>query len=709
MQALKKAERAKRSGLQEPEPDHTELEPRPPAREPYPYVADESPASTIKYELSLEPIEPAVERPHDPVPPQARHEVPHAEARIEPDMRLAEDARMATPADLDAIAAASADTGPSPRFAGDGGDAAYSAAGSTGSAHADAGRTGARADEVASAGGTAHAERTNGHVDAAVQAGGDTGRASGGPGEAASASGRTDARRTNGRGDAAVSADGEAAAGRTSGRAGAAARAGRAAAGESAAARRAAASASSEFAAQGASLAAKGPARARTAADIPSEHRGLDPARLRIAGLSGLLVLILGIFGYVYWKATMAPGPGAGLPMVPMPPPSATGASGIIVVPGATPAGAGQYAGGPGISPDPALAQGAAMPATIPGTSIATAPGAAPIAAPPAAVAPTPPQPSPVADAASGGTATATVQPVRERAPAARSAARTTVPTGPSAAQLASIEDPAMRREAMRDAAERQSRAIQEVQASQPAAAPGAMPAAAGVDPATLAAAGAPASAGGAVPAALAGGEVRISRSTNAAVVNPSIQSGYAAFQSGDLATARQQYQLALGQDPTSRDALLGLAAVALREQQGQQAAATYTRLLELDAGDPDALAGLVSLGAGDMQHSESRLKELLRRKPEAGSVHFALGNLYAKQARWNEAQQSFFRAYTSTPSNPDYAFNLAVGLDRLNQPRLAASYYQRALLLVQTVPASFDRTAAERRLQELGGPAAAP
>ncbi|MGB9989571.1 tetratricopeptide repeat protein [Massilia sp. SM-13] len=641
MQALKKAERAKRSGLQEPEPDGTELEPRPPAREPY--VADDSPATRIKHELSLEPIEPAVERPHDPVPPQARHEVPHPEARIEPDMRPAEDARMATPADLDAIAAASADTG-----------------------------------------------RANGHAgDAAAVGGSGEGHASG-------------------RADAATEADG----GRYAGRAGAGTRASRVAAGESAAARRAAASASSEFAAQGASLATKGPARARTAADIPSEHRGLDAARLRIAGLSGLLVLILGIFGYIYWKAAMAPGPGAGLPMVPMPPPSATGASGIIVVPGATPAGAGQYAGGPGIATDPAPAQGSATPAMIPGTSIATTPASASSAAPaamaPAVPATTAPAP-PVTDAASGAPATAAVQPVRERAPAARPAApRNTVPAGPSAAQLASIEDPAMRREAMRDAAERQARAIQEVQASQPAAAPGAMPAAAGVDPGTLAAT-APASAGGAAPAALAGGEVRISRSTNAAIVNPSIQSGYAAFQSGDLPTARQQYQLALGQDPTSRDALLGLAAVALREHQGQQAAATYTRLLELDAADPDALAGLVSLGAGDMQHSESRLKELLRRKPEAGPVHFALGNLYAKQARWNEAQQSFFRAYTSTPSNPDYAFNLAVGLDRLNQPRLAASYYQRALLLVQTVPASFDRTAAERRLQELGGPAAAP
>jgi tetratricopeptide (TPR) repeat protein len=673
MQALKKAERAKRSGLQEPEPDEP-LEARAPAREPY--VAEDSPAMAIRHELSLEPIEPiepAQERPHDPVPPQARHEVPHAtesahsDLRKEPDIRATDDAVMATAADMDAIAAASAGASQPAAGPASGANTVDPAAGDTAASGA---ARGAGIADPAGAGaiwGAGDPEAANG---AALGVGAVGPAATGGA-----------------RGAGSVDPLGAGTA------RGAAARAARAAAGESAAARRAAASASSQFSAQGASLAANGPARARTAADIPSEHAGLDAARLRIAGLSGLLVLILGIFGYVYWKATMAPGPGAGLPMVPMPPPSATGASGIIVTPAAVPAGAGQYAGGPGIATDPAAPAGVA-PAAIPGTSIAaTPPAAAPSSSVAPAVSPSPAAAAPVAAA-----------PVR----AARPAAPVTVPAGPTAAQIASIEDPAMRREAMRDAADRQARAIQEVQASQ-SASPGAMPAAAGAEPATLAAPVAAGGFAGSTPAALANGEVRISRSSNAPVINPSIQSGYAAFQAGDLAMARQQYQLALGQDPTSRDALLGIAAVSLRENQGQQAAATYIRLLELDASDPDALAGLVTLRAGDMQHSESRLKELLRRKPEAGPVHFALGNLYAKQARWTEAQQSFFRAYSASPSNPDYAFNLAIGLDRLNQPRLAASYYQRALLLVQTVPASFDRTAAERRLQELGGPAVAP
>ena len=86
--------------------------------------------------------------------------------------------------------------------------------------------------------------------------------------------------------------------------------------------------------------------------------------------------------------------------------------------------------------------------------------------------------------------------------------------------------------------------------------------------------------------------------------------------------------------------------------------------------------------------------------------MQFALGNLYARQGRWPEAQQSYFRAFTAAPTNPDYAFNLAVGLDRLNQGRLAQNYYQRALALAQAAPAGFDPNAVRKRLQELGATA---
>ena len=198
--------------------------------------------------------------------------------------------------------------------------------------------------------------------------------------------------------------------------------------------------------------------------------------------------------------------------------------------------------------------------------------------------------------------------------------------------------------------------------------------------------------------------QIQVVRNDAALQVAPGVQQGYQALSTGQLAPARQQYEAVLAQDPANRDALLGLATVALREQQSAQAAALYVRLLELNPDDGVALAGLVGLRQGDLVQSEARLKAILERTPDSGPVLFALGNVYARQRRWNEAQQQFFRAYSATPDNPDYAFNLAVGLDRLNQPRLASSYYQRALSLAQAAPAGFDRAAAQARLQELGG-----
>ena len=80
----------------------------------------------------------------------------------------------------------------------------------------------------------------------------------------------------------------------------------------------------------------------------------------------------------------------------------------------------------------------------------------------------------------------------------------------------------------------------------------------------------------------------------------------------------------------------------------------------------------------------------------------FALGNLYAQQGRWSDAQQVYFRAVGAAPDNPDYVYNLAIGLDRLNQGKLALGYYQRALALAQDKAVGFDRNALRKRMHEL-------
>jgi Tfp pilus assembly protein PilF len=184
--------------------------------------------------------------------------------------------------------------------------------------------------------------------------------------------------------------------------------------------------------------------------------------------------------------------------------------------------------------------------------------------------------------------------------------------------------------------------------------------------------------------------------------INPALGKAYQYFMNGDLAAAQQQYQTVLQQDANNRDALLGMAAIAIQRRQDAQAGSFYFHLLELDPNDPDAIAGIVSLQGGDPIEMESRLKKALAQNPQSGALQFALGNLYAKQSRWPDAQQSYFHAYGAEPGNPDYALNLAVSLDRLNQEKLALEFYQRALTLAESKPGNFNKVAIRERIKQL-------
>ena len=185
--------------------------------------------------------------------------------------------------------------------------------------------------------------------------------------------------------------------------------------------------------------------------------------------------------------------------------------------------------------------------------------------------------------------------------------------------------------------------------------------------------------------------------------VNPQIASAYQAFQAGDLAAAERDYRLVLKSEPKNTDALHGLAAIGLHRGQPEATEDLYLRILEADPKDNAAQAGLISLrGQVDPTQSESRLKNLLASQPDSPTLHFALGNLYARQGRWNEAQQAYFRAYTIDGENPDYQFNLAVSLEQLRQPKLALQYYQGALAAATQRPAAFDRNQVAGRVSEL-------
>lgn len=184
---------------------------------------------------------------------------------------------------------------------------------------------------------------------------------------------------------------------------------------------------------------------------------------------------------------------------------------------------------------------------------------------------------------------------------------------------------------------------------------------------------------------------------------NWTLEQAYEAFQTGRLDEAKYVYEEVLRKDSKNTDALLGLATIAARQGQSEWAQAYYLRALESDPSDATAQAGVLNTrGQANPGLSESRLKTALASQPESIALHFALGNLYARQNRWSEAQQACFRAYSSEPDNADFIFNLAVSLDHLHQKKLAAQYYRMALDVAANRHTSFDKSQANNRALEL-------
>lgn len=180
------------------------------------------------------------------------------------------------------------------------------------------------------------------------------------------------------------------------------------------------------------------------------------------------------------------------------------------------------------------------------------------------------------------------------------------------------------------------------------------------------------------------------------------LMTAYRAFQDGNYARAEENYRRVLQQDPRNRDALLGMAALAVkRGGTGGEAAKIYRHILALYPRDATAQAGLYALSPGS-EEAQSGLQQLARQQPAAA---FTLANLYAGQSRWSEAQSAYFLALSQDGANADYAFNLAVSLEHLQENKMAARYYRQALQHSANKTVSFDRKEAEARLKALETP----
>ena len=352
---------------------------------------------------------------------------------------------------------------------------------------------------------------------------------------------------------------------------------------------------------------------------------------------------------------------------------------------------------------NPGLLQRRPPPVTTP---IAQAPASKP-AAPPAPVVgsvPTPqpaPAPGPVA-AATPEPPAAAPKPVAAVAPSAAPAAPAAAPAPPAAVLAPPATTPAPPAMAASPAAAVASTPAQPPRAAAPAdtaSVPRAAAAAARTRPSV---ARAPQSGGGAARAKPADG-IAVTPESKPLAVNPTLASAYRALESARFAEAQSLYDQVVQREPRNVDALVGLAAVAVEQGNGEAAARYYMRVLEVEPNNAYAQTGMIGLvGRADPAAAESRLKQLIAREPSA-FLYFTLGNVYADRSMWAQAQGAYFQAHNLQPDNPDYAFNLAVSLERISQPRIATGYYRKAMQLAQERGyAGFDVKTAEERIRKL-------
>ncbi len=197
---------------------------------------------------------------------------------------------------------------------------------------------------------------------------------------------------------------------------------------------------------------------------------------------------------------------------------------------------------------------------------------------------------------------------------------------------------------------------------------------------------------------------LQLTSRTPVASVDPILLSAYQAFNRGDDVSAQQQYRQVLQRDVRNIDALLGMAAIAQRQEREADAIGWYQKVLEIEPRNTIAQSAIVrSQVNGDVIGAESHIKNLLAQQPEAANLHATLGNLYAEQNKWASAQEAYFNASRFAPNSADYAFNLAISLDQLGKSSLALAQYQRALALLNSSGASTpDKAQLETRIQAL-------
>ena len=183
--------------------------------------------------------------------------------------------------------------------------------------------------------------------------------------------------------------------------------------------------------------------------------------------------------------------------------------------------------------------------------------------------------------------------------------------------------------------------------------------------------------------------------------VSALLRKAWLSYNRKDYEAAGSDYKKVLLREANNRDAILGISAIAVKNNEYGKARRGYKLLLKLDPRDQVAVAAMSNLeNASAALTDESKLKFMLQQQPNAVHLNFALGNYYAKENRWPEAQAEYFKAWQGDSKNADYVYNLAVSLDQLGKTSEALRFYNESLALARNSNIGFSESDVEKRIR---------
>jgi Flp pilus assembly protein TadD len=179
----------------------------------------------------------------------------------------------------------------------------------------------------------------------------------------------------------------------------------------------------------------------------------------------------------------------------------------------------------------------------------------------------------------------------------------------------------------------------------------------------------------------------------------------YEFYQQALYPQALKEYKTVFNKDSNNKDALLGIAAISLKQGDRKNALKIYHKLNDLfpnDVAIKSALNGVSSQSDEIKTGYYGETKRLLEQNPSSPELQFNMGNILSAEKRWSEAQVYYFNAYKLKPNNADYLYNLAISLDYLSQYKVAVKFYQLALTAAEDKDASFNEKGVINRMAVL-------